>query len=109
MSTEMCSKCSLPEELCVCTDMKKSDSRTVTVTTVENKYNEETVIDGVKQEEREDVASEIKSAVAAGGTVKKKGGDDREKIYIHGDHTTGNRKDQIEDVLEAKDYEVIFS
>lgn len=95
----MCNDCGLPQELCVCTDIDRSESPEVTITVEERRFNKQmTVIDGVAESDLDDLSSELKGAVGAGGTIE-----DGE-IHIQGDH---RGKDRVNDILESYGYEVV--
>lgn len=91
--SETCDTCGLPDELCVCDDVERTET-VLTVTVEERKYNDVTLVEGVESN-KEDLASELKSTLACGGTVKDG------KIELQGDHTG-----RVEDELEDRGYEV---
>lgn len=101
---EMCNKCGLPTELCVCEDVAKSQDSTVTVTTEERSYDK--VVTTIKCDniQTEDIdldtlSSELKSEFACGGTVKEE--KDNFTIELQGDHTDG-----VKESMEKRGFNV---
>ena len=79
---EICNKCGLPKQLCVCETIAKESQR-VKVYTVTKKFRKvSTVIEGLDKREIDikDVARKLKSEFACGGTVKEG------RIELQGDH-----------------------
>jgi len=80
--TEICSKCGLVKELCVCEAIAK-ESQKIKVYSERKKFNKVyTVIEGIDEKEIDfkDLTRKLKSEFACGGTSK--GG----KIELQGDH-----------------------
>lgn len=93
--TEMCSDCGLPTELCVCTDFERG---TVEISVEQRRYNKcMTIVSGVLESDVDELSTELKSAVGAGGTTKS------EEIHVQGDHQ--NRQSFVEKI-ESYGYEV---
>ena len=70
--TEVCPKCGLKKELCVCETIAKEEQR-IKVRTVKRKFGKiMTLIEGinVKEIDIKDVAKKLKTNLACGGTVK---------------------------------------
>ncbi|MAG15770.1 stress response translation initiation inhibitor YciH [Candidatus Woesearchaeota archaeon] len=79
---EICNKCGLPEQLCVCETIAKESQR-IKVYTVTKKFQKvSTIIEGLDKREIDvkDVARKLKSEFACGGTVKEG------RIELQGDH-----------------------
>lgn len=94
MTAETCTTCGLPDELCVCDDVERSES-TVTVTMERRSFDKPvTIIRGVESG-RSDLSSDLKSQMACGGTVK------NEQIELQGDHV-----DRVVDELEDRGFGV---
>lgn len=88
--TDVCPKCGMPEDLCVCKSIAR-ESQNIEVVTSERTFGKVvTIVRGLDDQEAdlEDLASDLKSNLACGGTVKDG------KIELQGDHTR-----KIEDVL----------
>lgn len=78
---DVCPKCGLPEEACICEEIAK-EKKQIKVTTEKRKFGKETtIISGLgKDVDLKDLASQLKSKMACGGTVK------NGKIELQGDH-----------------------
>ncbi len=79
---EICSKCGLPKQLCVCETIAKESQR-IKVYLAQKKFNKtSTLIEGLDKRELDvrDIARALKTEFACGGTVK--GG----RIELQGDH-----------------------
>ena len=72
MSMEVCPKCGLPKDLCICKEIAK-EQQVVKVFTVRRKFGKfATVIEGMngKEVDLKALSKELKSICACGGTVK---------------------------------------
>lgn len=81
--SEICSKCGLPKELCVCETIAK-ESQKIKVYAVKRKFRKlYTIIKGIdeKQIDIKDLVKKLKSKFACGGTAKDG------VIELQGDHT----------------------
>lgn len=79
---EICSKCGLPKDLCVCETIAKEEQK-ITVRSEKRKFGKLiTVVDGIndKSIDIKDLAKKLKSKLACGGTAK--GG----TIELQGNH-----------------------
>ncbi len=79
---EICPKCGLPKDLCVCETIIK-DTQKITVTTDHRRFGKTvTLIRGIDESSinLKDLAKKLKSALACGGTVKDG------MIILQGDH-----------------------
>lgn len=98
MSMEICEKCGLPKDLCVCGEISKR-SQVIKVSTSTRKYGKPiTIVDGI-DEEREDLnglIKDLKSKCACGGTIKSG------KIELQGNH-----KEMVKRILEESGYHVM--
>jgi translation initiation factor 1 len=88
---EICTKCGLPKELCVCETIAK-ESQKIEVKTVRRKFGKMyTIITGIDSREIDlkDLKKKLKSQLACGGTVKDG------TIELQGNHKTHVRKTLI--------------
>ncbi len=70
--SEVCTKCGLPKELCVCETIAKEEQQ-ITIKLVKRKFGKlSTVIEGIndKNINMKDVIKKLKTKLACGGTVK---------------------------------------
>lgn len=84
----ICPKCSLPKELCICEQISKEET-VIKVKIQKRRYGRKvTVIEGLDASEVNltDLLSKLKSANACGGTVK------RNNLELQGDHRRQIRK-----------------
>ncbi len=80
--SEICSKCGLPKELCVCEAIAKESQR-ISIMVEKRKFGKQyTLITGIdlKDLDAKDLLKKLKNAFACGGTIKK------ERIELQGDH-----------------------
>ena len=93
----ICSKCGLPEELCMCEEIAR-EQQNIRITMDRRRYGKMvTIIDGIDQGDidLDELAKKLKTRCAAGGTVK----DGR--IELQGDH-----KRKVKQVLEEIGFNV---
>jgi translation initiation factor 1 len=90
--SEVCPTCGLPKDLCVCETIAKEEQR-IKISTVKRKFGKlTTVIDGIDQKQIniKDLAKELKSKLACGGTAKKG------RIELQGNHVSKVKQHLIE-------------
>jgi len=91
----VCEKCGLPEDLCVCEEIVK-DSMRIRITSDTRRFGKTTTIlsgiDG-KDIDLRDLARQLKSKLACGGTVKDG------NIELQGEH-----KERVKEILETIGY-----
>jgi translation initiation factor 1 len=98
---EICEKCGLPLDLCICKEIAK-EQQIVKVYTLRKKFGKYiTVIDGIdgKEVDLKALSKELKSKFACGGTVKEG------VIELQGDQRKGT-KDTLREmgyILEGED------
>ncbi len=88
--SDICPKCGLPKELCVCETIAKEEQR-IKVKTIKRTFGKQiTLIEGINQKEINliDLGKKLKSKFACGGTVKDG------NIELQGDH-----KDKVKQEL----------
>ena len=80
--SEVCPKCGLPKELCVCETIAK-ESQIIKVCVINKKFGKKyTVIEGIDSREIDlkDLTKKLKTRFACGGTAKEG------KVELQGDH-----------------------
>ncbi|MBI2448676.1 translation initiation factor [Candidatus Pacearchaeota archaeon] len=76
----ICPKCGLPLQACVCEEIAKGEQR-ITVSSVKRRYGKIiTVIEGLEDLDIKRIAKDLKGELACGGTVK------NNAIELQGDH-----------------------
>ena len=88
--SEICPKCGLVKELCVCETIAK-ESQLIKIFLERKKFRKfSTIIEGIDQKEIDirDLAKKLKGQFACGGTAKEG------KIELQGDH-----KNKVKDIL----------
>jgi translation initiation factor 1 len=69
--SEICPKCGLPKELCVCDILERETSKKIKVYVEKKKFQKYmTIVEGLTGDELEKVAKSLKSMLACGGTYK---------------------------------------
>ncbi len=69
--SEICPKCGLPKEICVCSVLDKETENRIKVYTKKAKFQKKmTVVEGIPENELEEVAKALKRILACGGTYK---------------------------------------
>jgi translation initiation factor 1 len=78
---DICPKCGLPKEACVCTEIAKEEQK-IKISVEKKRYGKlMTVISGFNKDiDLKDIAKKLKSEFACGGTVKDN------TIELQGDH-----------------------
>ncbi|MEA2036387.1 MAG: translation initiation factor [Nanoarchaeota archaeon] len=88
--SEICTRCGLPKELCVCETIAK-ESQKIIVSIVKKKFNKiSTIVEGIDEKEinLKDLAKKLKNKFACGGTAKEG------RIELQGDH-----KQKVKEIL----------
>jgi translation initiation factor 1 len=87
---EVCTKCGLPKDLCVCEELEKEETRIVVRLEMRRFRKPTTMVEGLnpKRTDIVRIAKDLKSKLACGGTAKEG------YILLQGDH-----RDQVRDSL----------
>lgn len=87
---DICPKCGLPKQACICEEIAKEEQR-ITVKTEKRRFGKMiTVISGFDKEvNTKDLAKELKSNLACGGTIK------NNRIELQGDHSKKIKEELI--------------
>jgi translation initiation factor 1 len=86
---EVCPRCGLPKDLCVCEELEKEESRVVVRLEMRRFRKPTTMIEGLnpKRTDIDKIAHQLKSKLACGGTAKDGyillQGDHREAVKTH--------------------------
>jgi translation initiation factor 1 len=84
---DICPKCGLPKEICVCDVLNKETNRRIKIYTEKKKFRKYmTIVSGLSGEEMEKTAKELKHKLACGGTSK------NGIIELQGEHKDGVKK-----------------
>jgi len=92
---EVCPKCGLPKEACVCETLEKSKQK-IQVSTEKRKFKEMAVIGGIdsKAIDIRKIAKELKTEFACGGTIK------NDKIELQGHKDKVQQKNFLKKIQE---------
>lgn len=67
---DICPKCGLPIQACVCTEIAKTEQQ-VEVKTIKKKFGKiSTLVSGLRDVDIKEIAKKLKEKLACGGTVK---------------------------------------
>ncbi|HEC94601.1 MAG TPA: stress response translation initiation inhibitor YciH [Thermoplasmatales archaeon] len=95
--SEICPKCGLPKELCVCEEIAREQQR-IEIKIDKRRYGKTmTIVEGLDPNDTDmkTLVSKLKAICASGGTIKDG------KIELQGDH-----RDKVKDYLEKMGYMV---
>ncbi len=90
--SEICAKCGLPKELCMCETIAK-ESQKIIVKSAKKKFGKiYTIITGIDQKEIDvkEISKKLKGKFACGGTIKEG------NIELQGNHKTGVKRFLVE-------------
>ncbi len=88
---EICPKCGLPKEICVCDILDRETNRKIKVYLERKKFKKfMTVVSGLSGDELEKTAKELKTELACGGTYK------NGIIELQGEHKDAVKKALLE-------------
>ena len=100
--SEICTRCGLPKELCVCETIAK-ESQKIIVQVIKKRFNKlSTMVEGIDEKEinLKDLAKKLKSKFACGGTAKEG------RIELQGDHKQKVKEMLIEAGFASETIEV---
>jgi len=82
--TEICPKCGLPKDLCICDILEKeAQQQKIKIFTETRKFGKiVTIVEGINKESLEKVVKELKQRIGCGGTSK------NGRIELQGEHKT---------------------
>lgn len=86
--SEICAKCGLPKDLCVCEDIAREQQK-IEITVDKRRYGKMmTIVDGINPNELDidTLITKLKKKCASGGTIKEG------RIELQGDHRTKVRE-----------------
>jgi len=88
---DICPKCGLPKEICICSEIGKEEQE-IKVITEKRKFGKiSTLVSGFdKNVDMKEIIKELKKRLACGGTIK------NNSIELQGDHTKKIKKILIE-------------
>jgi len=87
--SDICPKCGLAKELCVCETIAKEEQR-ITIRIDKRRFGKlTTVVEGFEDIDTKDIAKKLKSKLACGGTFKGK------SIELQGNHAEKVKKELI--------------
>ena len=92
--SNICTKCGLPNDLCVCQEIAKESQR-IKISTQQRKYRKKyTIVEGFdKETDIRQLAKTLKNKLACGGTSK----DNRVELQ-------GNHKEKVKEILLKMNY-----
>ncbi|MEM0150047.1 MAG: stress response translation initiation inhibitor YciH [Candidatus Micrarchaeaceae archaeon] len=84
---EICPRCGLPKDLCVCDVLDKETESKIKIYTKKAKFNKYvTVVEGISNDDLERTAKSLKRILACGGTYK------NGEIELQGEHKLDTKK-----------------
>jgi len=84
---EICPRCGLPKDLCVCDVLDKETESKIKIFTKKAKFNKYvTVVEGISNDDMERTAKSLKRILACGGTYK------NGEIELQGEHKLDTKK-----------------
>ncbi len=87
---EMCPKCGLPKELCVCEILDREATRRIKIYKAKAKFRKFiTIVEGLGSDELESTAKELKNKLACGGSYK------NGMVELQGDHLDATKKELV--------------
>lgn len=94
MTEDICPKCGMPKELCICDVLEKESVQKIKVRAFKKKFRKWiTTVEGIDKKQLEETKVELKHRLACGGTAKDN------KIILQGDH-----RKKVAQILEKMGY-----
>jgi translation initiation factor 1 len=93
---EICPKCGLPKDLCICDILEKeAQQQKIKIFTETRKFGKiVTIVEGINKESLEKVVKELKQKIGCGGTSK------NGRIELQGEHKT-----KVKQILASLGYD----
>jgi translation initiation factor 1 len=93
---EICPKCGLPKDLCICDILEKeAQQQKIKIFTETRKFGKiVTIVEGINKESLEKVVKELKQRIGCGGTSK------NGRIELQGEHKT-----KVKQILASLGYD----
>jgi len=93
---DICPKCGLPIQACVCEEIAKSEQN-IEIKIEKKKFGKiSTIVGGLKDVDIKDIAKKLKEKLACGGTIK------NNEIELQGDHRNKIKQTLVEIGFEAQ-------
>jgi translation initiation factor 1 len=94
--TEICPKCGLPKDLCICDILEKeAQQQKIKIFTETRKFGKiVTIVEGINKDSLEKVVKELKQRIGCGGTSK------NGRIELQGEHKT-----KVKQILASLGYD----
>ncbi len=100
---EMCPKCGLPKELCVCDILDRESAGHIKIYKAKAKFRKFiTIVEGLGSDELERTAKDLKNKLACGGSYK------NGVIELQGDHLDAAKKELVTLGFPADSIDIVY-